>query len=60
MEILVSTMNEVPGYEVIKVHGEVYGLIVRSRNLFGNIGGAAYTVRCRSGRGQFGFGRGQA
>jgi uncharacterized protein YbjQ (UPF0145 family) len=25
MEILVSTMNDVPGYEVIKVHGQVSG-----------------------------------
>ncbi len=44
MEILVSTMNDVPGYEVINVHGEVYGLIVRSRNLFSNIGASFRTI----------------
>jgi len=38
VEILVTTMNDVPGYEVIAVHGEVFGLVVRSRNLFSNIG----------------------
>jgi uncharacterized protein YbjQ (UPF0145 family) len=36
-EILVSTMNDVPGYEITEVLGEVFGLVVRSRNLFFNI-----------------------
>jgi uncharacterized protein YbjQ (UPF0145 family) len=44
MEILVSTMNDVPGYEVIAVHGEVYGLIVRARNAFSNIGASFRTL----------------
>ena len=43
-EILVSTMNDLPGYEVVAVHGEVCGLIVRARNLFSNMGAGLRTV----------------
>jgi uncharacterized protein YbjQ (UPF0145 family) len=43
-DILVSTMNDVPGYEVVKVHGEVFGLIVRARNAFSNIGAGFRTL----------------
>jgi uncharacterized protein YbjQ (UPF0145 family) len=42
--ILVSTMNDVPGYEIVAVHGEVYGLIVRARNAFSNIGAGLRTL----------------
>jgi uncharacterized protein YbjQ (UPF0145 family) len=31
--VITSTMNEIPGYRVVKVLGAVYGLTVRSRNL---------------------------
>jgi uncharacterized protein YbjQ (UPF0145 family) len=37
-DILVVTTNDVAGYEVVEVFGEVFGLIVRSRNMFSNIG----------------------
>jgi uncharacterized protein YbjQ (UPF0145 family) len=37
-DIIVSTMNDLPGYRVIEVHGEMCGLICRSRNVFSNIG----------------------
>lgn len=43
-DILISTMNDVPGYDVVAVHGEVYGLIVRARNVFSNIGASLRTV----------------
>jgi uncharacterized protein YbjQ (UPF0145 family) len=43
-EIMVSTMNDMPGFEVVEVYGEVFGLIVRSRNLFSNIGASFRTV----------------
>lgn len=43
-QILVSTMNDAPGYEVVQVYGEVFGLIVRSRNLFSNIGAGFRTI----------------
>ncbi|WP_344999465.1 YbjQ family protein [Tsukamurella soli] len=36
--ILVSTMNDVPGFHVTHVMGEVFGLTVRSRNAFSNMG----------------------
>ena len=36
--MLVVTTNDVPGYEVVKVYGEVFGVLVRSRNLISNIG----------------------
>ncbi|GGM69739.1 hypothetical protein GCM10012275_45300 [Longimycelium tulufanense] len=36
--ILVSTMNDLPGYRVAHVFGEVFGLTVRSRNMFSNLG----------------------
>jgi uncharacterized protein YbjQ (UPF0145 family) len=43
-EIMVVTTNDLPGYEVVKVYGEVFGLIVRSRNLFSNIGASLRTI----------------
>ncbi len=36
--MLISTMNDLPGYEVIEVLGEVFGLTVRSRNVGSQIG----------------------
>lgn len=36
--VLVSTMNDVPGYRIVRVHGEVFGLTVRSRNVGSQIG----------------------
>ena len=43
-EILVTTMNDVPGYKVTEVYGETFGLIVRSRNVFSNIGASLRTI----------------
>jgi len=43
-DILISTMNDLPGYEVVEVHGEVFGLIVRARNVFSNLGAGLRTV----------------
>lgn len=42
--VLVSTMNDVPGYDITDVHGEVFGLVVRSRNMFSNIGAGFRTM----------------
>jgi uncharacterized protein YbjQ (UPF0145 family) len=36
--MLVSTMNDLPGYEVTEVLGEVFGLTVRSRNIGSQLG----------------------
>jgi uncharacterized protein YbjQ (UPF0145 family) len=43
-DILISTMNDVPGYEITEVHGEVFGVIVRARNAFSNIGAGFRTL----------------
>jgi uncharacterized protein YbjQ (UPF0145 family) len=36
--MIISTMNDLPGYEIQEVFGEVFGLTVRSRNLGSQIG----------------------
>jgi uncharacterized protein YbjQ (UPF0145 family) len=36
--MLISTMNDLPGYRIDEVLGEVFGLTVRSRNLGSQIG----------------------
>lgn len=36
--MLISTMNDLPGYEITEVVGEVFGLTVRSRHLGSQIG----------------------
>jgi len=37
-KIIVVTMNDIPGYKVTEVYGEVFGVIVRSRNLLSTVG----------------------
>jgi uncharacterized protein YbjQ (UPF0145 family) len=36
--MIISTMNDLPGYQVDEVLGEVFGLTVRSRNVGSQIG----------------------
>jgi uncharacterized protein YbjQ (UPF0145 family) len=36
--MIVTTMNDIPGYQVDEVYGEVMGLTVRSRNIGSQIG----------------------
>jgi uncharacterized protein YbjQ (UPF0145 family) len=36
--VIISTMNDLPGYQIDEVFGEVFGLTVRSRNLGSQIG----------------------
>jgi uncharacterized protein YbjQ (UPF0145 family) len=36
--MLIVTMNDLPGYEIEEVYGEVFGLTVRSRNVGAQIG----------------------
>jgi uncharacterized protein YbjQ (UPF0145 family) len=38
--MLISTMNDIPGYEITEVLGEVFGLTVRSRNIGSQFGAA--------------------
>ena len=37
-DIIITTMNDLPGYEVTAVFGEVFGLTVRSRHVGSDIG----------------------
>ena len=37
--MLVVTTNDIPGWEIQRVCGEVFGLTVRSRNAFAQMGG---------------------
>lgn len=43
-DIIVATTNDLPGYEIVETYGEVFGLIVRSRNAFSNFGAGLRTV----------------
>ena len=36
--MIISTMNDLPGYKIEEVMGEVFGLTVRSRNVGSQIG----------------------
>jgi len=36
--MLIATTNEIPGHEIEEVFGEVFGLTVRSRNAFSQLG----------------------
>ena len=36
--MLIATTNEISGYEIDEVYGEVFGLTVRSRNMFSQFG----------------------
>jgi uncharacterized protein YbjQ (UPF0145 family) len=36
--MLIATTNEIPGREIDEVYGEVFGLTVRSRNAFSQLG----------------------
>jgi len=42
--MLISTMNDLPGYEIQEVIGEVFGLTVRSRNLGSQIGAGLKSI----------------
>ena len=36
--MIITTMNDLPGYEITEVLGEVFGLTVRSRNVGSQLG----------------------
>ena len=42
--MLIVTTNEIPGYQITPVHGDVFGLVVRARNVFSNMGAQLRTV----------------
>jgi uncharacterized protein YbjQ (UPF0145 family) len=41
---LIVTMNEIPGYDIHEVCGDVFGLVVMSRHALSNIGASLKTV----------------
>lgn len=43
--MIISTMNDLPGYDVTAVLGEVFGLTVRSRNAVSQWGRTQVTRR---------------
>ena len=42
--MLISTMNDIPGYSVEEVYGEVFGLTVRSRNIGSQFGAGLKSI----------------
>jgi uncharacterized protein YbjQ (UPF0145 family) len=42
--VLIVTTNDIASYQTTEVHGDVFGLIVRTRNVFSNIGAQFMTV----------------
>jgi uncharacterized protein YbjQ (UPF0145 family) len=42
--VIIVTMNDIPGYEVEEVMGEVFGLTVRSRNIASQIGAGVRSI----------------
>jgi uncharacterized protein YbjQ (UPF0145 family) len=42
--VLITTTNDLPGYRVDEVYGEVFGLTVRSRNIGAQVGAGLKAV----------------
>jgi len=42
--VLITTGNDLPGYEIEDVYGEVFGLTVRSRNVGSQIGASLKSI----------------
>ena len=42
--MLITTMNDVPGQEVVEVYGEVMGLTVRSPNIGSQLGAGLKSI----------------
>jgi uncharacterized protein YbjQ (UPF0145 family) len=42
--MLIATTNELPGYVIDEVYGEVFGLTVRSRNAFSQLGAGLKSI----------------
>jgi uncharacterized protein YbjQ (UPF0145 family) len=42
--VMIATTNELPGYVIDEVYGEVFGLTVRSRNLGSQIGAGLKSI----------------
>jgi uncharacterized protein YbjQ (UPF0145 family) len=42
--MIVTTTSDLPGARIVKVHGVVRGITVRSRSVVGNLGGAIQSI----------------
>ena len=42
--MIITTMNDIPGYQVDEVFGEVFGLTVRSRNIGSQFGAGLKSI----------------
>ena len=42
--MLITTMNDIPGYTIEEVYGEVFGLTVRSRNIGSQLGAGLKSI----------------
>jgi uncharacterized protein YbjQ (UPF0145 family) len=42
--MIITTMNDIPGYEIEEVFGEVFGLTVRSRNIGSQLGAGLKSI----------------
>jgi uncharacterized protein YbjQ (UPF0145 family) len=42
--IITVTTNDLPGYEVVEVYGEVFGVLTRSRNIISGIGASLKSI----------------
>jgi uncharacterized protein YbjQ (UPF0145 family) len=42
--MLIATTNDLPGYTIEEVYGEVFGLTVRSRNAFSQMGAGLKSI----------------
>jgi uncharacterized protein YbjQ (UPF0145 family) len=42
--VLIATTNDLPGYTVEEVYGEVFGLTVRSRNIGSQVGASLKSI----------------
>jgi uncharacterized protein YbjQ (UPF0145 family) len=42
--MLITTANDLPGYEVVEMLGEVFGLTVRSRNIGSQLGAGLKSI----------------
>jgi uncharacterized protein YbjQ (UPF0145 family) len=42
--MIIATTNDLPGHQVIEVFGEVFGLTVRSRNAFSQMGSGIKSI----------------
>jgi uncharacterized protein YbjQ (UPF0145 family) len=43
-DIIAVTTNDIPGYEVVEVYGEVFGVLTRSRNVVSSFGASLKSI----------------